>query len=271
MFAKFADDNSISDSVAFLENCELDNCSHVFHAQSRMMAFDVDERAAEGMVIGESVVSITAGMSQENKQIVQDTLMFARLAANAAEKNAIADGKDSDRAWYDMYTKVLGRCGWVTQGNGNTQYQLKHSSFTMEQVALDIIDTVIKASILTGPTKILMLNAAKETVAKLKGGDKPLRLFESSSKRHSGAKFAIASSAELKNGDVVMSMGTVRFETRLNVTNVLLTEWSSSQVDIKSSEDHVNLNHDHYNNRAREVVERRLAKETLSALENIEF
>lgn len=263
MFNEFADNKTIRESLEFLENCELGSCDHSFHPQSRLMAFDVDEKDPEALIINDTIASIAAGMSKENKQIVKDTLLFATLAANAADPTGGA-------AWYRQHKAVLNFCGWGNQQWAVRDYQSRHSRFTMDQVALEILGSAITAAALPGPTSLLLLKVAKDTVTALQRNEKPLRLFESSSNQSSGAKFAIASSAESLDGDVVMAMGAVSFKTRLDVTNVLFWDWIGSSVDIMAAEDHVFMNRRHYED-VRHVVEGKLTASARKFLENIEF
>lgn len=265
MFNEFADEKSISESLEFLANCDVENCDHNFHAHSRMMAFDVDEKDPEGLVVGDTMTAIAAGMSQANKNIVKDTLLLATMAADSKfsrERNG--------PAWYAEYTRVLAACGWWTPGWGRNRHQILHSRFTMDQVALEILGSAIAAAGLPGPTQLLMLKVAKDTVDALRRSDKPLRLFESYANRNSGAKFAIASSAESSDGEVVMALGTVSFSSQLNVTNVLFWEWSSSSVDTRAAHDVVNLNRRQYE-RARHIIEEKLDQMPFKALANLDF
>lgn len=253
----------IKESVEFIEQCELGDCDHALHRQNRLAKFDVDEANPEAVVADNTVIAITAGMTKDNKRIVKDTMLFASLVANKAHPNGGV-------AWYERYLNVLSYCGWFPQSSGLSDYRLTHSSFTLDQVALKILESALVAAALPGPAKLLMLKVAKDTIDALREKDKPLRLFNQSSKTHPGAKFAIAAAAESSDGEVVVAMGALDFNTRLNVTQVLFTEWSSSSVHIKRAENHMILAQDHYE-RVRDVVEKKLTGGARQALEEFEI
>lgn len=247
----------------FIEGCELGDCDHAAHAMRSVAGFDVDEMNPEALVAGDTIVSIVAGMNKRNKQAVKDTLLFASLVAN---KSFPAGGVN----WYKKLTEVLAYCGWVSQLSGLTDYSVGNTRFTMEQAALKILESAILAAALPGPTSVLLLKVAKDTIDALQESEKPLRVFENSSKTHSGAKFAIASTAQSKDGEVVMAMGALDFSTNLNVTNVLFWEWSSSSVRIKRAENHLTLNHVQFE-RVKDLVEGKLTESARQALEEFEI
>lgn len=251
-------ETTVKESLEFIEECDLGNCDHASHMMSRMGEFEIDEKNAEAVVAGDTLVSIAAGMSKENKQIVKDTLLFATLAANKRFP-------DGGTRWYATFTAALNSCGWPVRSRGMSDYRVGNARFTMDQLALKILESAILATAVPGPGKVMLLKVAKDTVDALQKTDGPLRLFEQSSKTHSGAKFAIASTAESRDGEVAMAMGAIDFSARLNVTSVLFFEWSSSAVSIKRAENHMILNQEHYQ-RVRAVVEGELAK---SAIRNI--
>ena len=226
-------------------------------------AFDVDEKAPTAQVIGNTIVSIVAGMSEDNKKIINDILLFATLASNkAAPQGGIS--------WYQKYIQVLTSCGLYSQSSGWADYSFKHKSFTMDQVALEILKSAIQAAVLPGATAVLMLKVAKDTIDALQRNDAPLRLFERESKTHDGAKFAIATAAESSDGSVAIAMGSVDFSTSLGVTNVLFWEWSNTSVRIQRGENVLTLNHGQYA-RVRKAVEAKLDGFADKSIESFEI
>lgn len=233
---------SVEESRLAISECELSNCDHGSHSLGLMQSLkslEVDEKNREAAVANDVVVSIVAGMSKQNKQIVKDTILFSSLVAN----KRFPDGGVS---WYNEFRSMMSYCGWVQQTRDMSNYKTGNSSFTMEQEGIKILASAISAMALPTKTAELMLKVAKDTLQVLQGSEKPLRLFESSSKTHDGAKFAIASSVESPDGEVLIGLGALDFTTSLNVTNVLFWEWNSSSVAIKSAEGHMFLNHRHF-------------------------
>jgi hypothetical protein len=254
---------SIKESKEFIESCDLSACDHAGHVSRRLAAFDVDPKEQEGFVAGDVVVAITAGMSKKNKQIMKDTMLYATLAANSKFPQGGVD-------WYRLYTKVLSYCGWFSQSSGFSDYRTSNGRFTMDQVALQILESAIVSAALPVSASMMLLKVAKDTVQALQENDEPLRLFESKSKTHTGAKFAIASAAESGDGELVVAMAALDFNTQLDVTNVLFWEWSNSSVRIKRAENHLTLNHGHYE-RVKSGIEAQLADKALQALMEFEI
>lgn len=233
---------SIEESRLAISECELANCDHGSHSLSMMQSLkslEVDEKNREAVVANDVVVSIVAGMSRENKQILKDTVLLSSLVAN---KRFPGGGV----SWYNEFRSMMSYCGWVSQTRDMSNYKTDNSSFTMEQEGIRILASAITAMAVPTKTAELMLKVAKDTLEVLQGSEKPLRLFESSSKTHDGAKFAIASSVESPDGEVLIGLGAVDFTTSLKVTNVLFWEWNSSSVAIKRAEGHMFLNHRHF-------------------------
>ena len=256
-------ESRVAQSLKFIESCELGGCDHSSHPGSSAAAFDVDEKNPGALVIGNTIVSIVAGMSSDNKKIINDILLLATLAANkAAPQGGIA--------WYEKYQQVLTSCGLYSQSSGWSDYSFSNKRFTMDQVALEILQSALLAAALPGPTAVLMLKVAKDTVTALQRKDAPLRLFERESKTHNGAKFTIATVAESTDGSVAMAMGSVAFSSSLSVTDVLFWEWSNTGVRIQRAENVLTLNHAQYA-RVRKAVEAKLGDSAQQKIEEIEI
>lgn len=256
-------ENRVARSLDFIEGCDLGECDHTSHAVMRAAAFDVDEKNPTAQVIGNTIVSVVAGMSVSNKKIINDILLFATLASNKA-------APQGGNAWYQKYMQVLTSCGLYSQSSGWSDYSFSNKRFTMDQVALEILQSAILAAALPGATAVLMLKVAKDTITALQRNDAPLRLFERESKTHDGAKFAIAAVAESADGAVAMAMGSVDFKASQSVTDVLFWEWSNTTVRIQRGENVLTLNHDQYEH-VRKAVEAKLGASAMKNIEEIEI
>ena len=249
MLNELAKDTRIQSKREMLQRCDL-NCDHTSHPSSRIGTFDVDQAKPEAMVSNDTILSIVAGMSRENKVIVRRTIQFCSLVASS-------ENPRGGVAWFERYEELMKLCGWVSPEWSTSDYRTRNTRFSMDKVALDILQSSIIAAALPGPAAAAFLKVAGDTVNALKADDKPLRLFEQSSKTPGGAKFAIAASAQSAEGDVVMAMGAIEMRTSLNITNVLFWEWSSSEVVVKRAENVMELLHDSYED-VRDIVESKL-------------
>jgi len=250
MFNNHEVESRIKDDNDFIANCDLPDCDHLSHIAPRLGGFNIDEKNAEAVVAGNTIVAIAAGMSKYNKGIIKDSVLFATIAA---EKRFPQDGV----ARYGHFIRVLLGCGWFSQASGMSDYRSSHRRFSMDQAALDVLKSAIVAAAVPGPTALLLMKIAKEAVEALQSDEAKRELFDGKSRNHSGASFAMASSAESADGEVVMAMGALDFTTSLRVTDVLFWEWSSSALHIKRAQNHLSLNQAQYE-RVRRTVERKL-------------
>ncbi|WP_426119149.1 hypothetical protein [Pseudomonas sp. DSP3-2-2] len=225
-------ESRISESRAFIDSCELGSCKHTALMRD-------DEKSAQALVINDTIVSLVAGMSAANKAVVKDCMLFASL-------NADKTFPEGGVQWFNQYKTVMAYCGWTSQSAELSDYKSANSRFTMEQEGLKILSSAITAMALPGPTSLLLLKVAKDAVEVLQSSEKPLRLFENSSKTAKGAKFVIGSAVESQDNELAMALGAMDFATSINVTNVLFWEWNSASVSIKRAENHLILNQRHF-------------------------
>ncbi|WP_050507952.1 hypothetical protein [Pseudomonas syringae] len=249
MLSELVKESRVQSRRELLGSCDL-SCDNTPRPSSRIGSFSIDEAKPEAMVSNDTILSIVAGMSRENKVIVRRTIQFCSLVASS-------DHPRGGVAWFKRYEELMALCGWVSPEWSTTDYRASNTHLTMEKVALDILKSTIIAAALPGPAAAVLLKIAGDTVDALKGDDKPLRLFEQSSKTPNGAKFAIAASAQSPEGDVVMAMGAVNVRTSLNITNVLFWEWSRSEVAIQRAENVMELFPESYED-VRDIVESKL-------------
>ncbi|MCS3472808.1 hypothetical protein M2401_006574 [Pseudomonas sp. JUb42] len=227
-----------------------------------LKTFDVDEKNPEGAVANDVVISIVSGMSKKNKQIVKDTVL---LSSMGARKKFPAGGI----ATYNEFIRRMSLCGWTFQHSAMSTYTTESSRFTMEQEGLKILASAVSAMALPGPTSALMLKVAKDTIDVLRANDKPLRLFESSSKTKDGVGLSIASAVE-SDGEVLMAVGAIDLATSLDVTNVLFWEWNSSSVSVNRGECQMFLNHRHFES-VQSEIEKVLTEAARKALMDFEI
>ncbi|HEX8595474.1 MAG TPA: hypothetical protein VF682_19695 [Pseudomonas sp.] len=243
MYKKF----NVEESRAAIANCDLGVCPAVDHVDGLMRSSSpsvVTEKDPEAVVAGSTIVSIVAGMSEENRQAVKDSVLLATLAADKKYKNSNDDAVE----WYGEFIAFLKHCGWLPQVSAFSDYRANTTHFTMEQEGLKILASAIAAMALPNPTTgEVLLKVAQDAIAVLQASEGPLELFERSSKSKKGAKFAIASAVQSADGELVTAMGAVNFTASHDVTNVLFWEWENTAVRIKQVENHMLFNMRQYN------------------------
>jgi hypothetical protein len=100
----------------------------------------------------------------------------------------------------------------------------------------------------------------------LKNEDKPLELFQRSTRPWDDVSFAIVAGVETADGDVILAMAVVTIDVNVAETNVLFWDFSSSSVKIERGEDVKQLNHRQWR-RAERFVDEYLMNETETAFE----
>jgi hypothetical protein len=245
-------ENRVAASRAFIQSCDLGDSLPAEYMKRSAMELteeprkEVDEQSTEAFVANDTIVSIVGGVSKKNRQIVKDCML---LASKAAARKYPEGGVE----WFGFYTKVLSDLGWTPHSSSFSDYKASNSSFTMSQEGLTILQSAIAAAALPGPASVLMLSVAKEAITTLQASDKPLQLFNTSSKKHNGAKFAMGSVVEDEKNGLVVAMGVVDFNSSLNETNVLFWTWNSSSVSVKRAENYLTFNERHFASVADEV------------------
>ncbi|WP_241898510.1 hypothetical protein, partial [Pseudomonas syringae] len=228
---------STTDNLDYLAACELADCSAPLaayaaarNAPSRLVGGDATDAAgATAAVVAGGLIAFAEGVSRMNKNDVLDSFLFATLAANKAFK-----AETQVDQWYDKFNEVLSNLGWLPTNWKDSRYSAAQQRFTMDEVGLEILGSVIAAAALPGPASLLMLEVAADAVAALSVKKEPLRLFESQTKTHRGGSFRIASCIESADGYVVLSMAAVSFQADSEVTNVLF--WGVSRTLASASD-----------------------------------
>lgn len=259
---------TIAERSAFINNCQLANCTHSMIEHVSAMDDPVpglQDEPSQGAVVAGNLLAFAEGVSRQNKEDVMDTFLFATLSANKD-----FNPETQSREWYEHFNRVLSTLGWLSTNWRYSRYYSTHRRFSMEQAGLEIISSAIAAAALPGPASIAMLKVAGDAVAALKAQDEPLRLFERQTKTHRGANFRIGACAESNDGTVSMAMGAVNFATSSAVTNVLFWEWNSAEVSAFRGENHLVFNTRVYA-RLREQIQQRLSKSASAAIEEFDI
>jgi hypothetical protein len=255
---------------AFIADCALASCTHslaehisAMQAPARLVTAPVDE--AQGAVVSGSLLAFAEGVSRQNKEDVMDSFLFSTLVANKA-----FNPETESPQWYGKFNTVLAALGWFSSSWSYARYRSTHQRFTMDQVGLEILASIVAAASLPGPASVAMLKVAGDAVKALQAQEQPLRLFERQTKMHKGAHSRVGACAQSEDGTVNVAMGAVNFLAASTVTDVLFWEWSSSEVAVYRGEDCLALNTRLYAGH-RDLVKQRLGDNAKSAIEEFDI
>ncbi|WP_273224156.1 hypothetical protein [Pseudomonas sp.] len=222
-------------------------------------AKNVDSTQDSAFVAGNSVVSFVGGLEPQLKQDVMDSVLFAQLAADKEFPN-----KDTHRVErYNRYNQILAYCGWTKSSESMDKVTGLKQKFTMDQVALEIIASVV------GPNKAL-LEIVALVFGALAKNPKALSLFENQAKGRDAANFQILPCIATSDGEVIMIRTCMQFSSSKPVTKVLFWEWSSSDVNLYSVAINTQLNRRQYGV-VRNVIMEKLGTSGKKFIENIDI
>ena len=270
----------LADCKHYIAECELDDNSHALtqpvSVLSRMAApasltattatgyLDIPD-GPQAAVVGSSLLAFTDSVTQQNREDIMDSFLFATLVANKA-----FNPETQNQLWYGKFNEVLKHSGWLSTGWSYTRYNAKAVSFTMDQVGLEILGSAVAAAALPGPGSAAALKVAGDAIVALKARDKPLRLFDNQSTTHNGANFRIGTCVESLNGSIAVAMGSVSFTSGSRSTTVLFWEHQSSHVSIFRAEDQLNLNSNIYS-AVRQQIRNKLTGNAQALIEEFEI
>jgi hypothetical protein len=177
------------------------------------------EKKHSAAVLEDSLVSFTSGLSDQNRDDVMQSLLLMQLGAN--HKYSKMEEREQ---WYKFYYDGLSNLGWLTSGSAYQSYAPTNQSFTMDEVALEIIAAVGGQSFA------------------LEKSDNALRLFENSNQSEEVSSFKMLPCIQTERGDVSMVLNFMRFTKTVKTTRVLFWKFSSSNVRIFRDASKIQLN-----------------------------
>lgn len=189
-------------------------------------------------IAGHSVVSFVSGLDQQNREDVLNSTLLMQLAATKK-----FDKVGQRQQWFRFYTEGLGKLGWTVASSAIEAYVPKQQSFTMDEVALEIIDSVAAGSGFAA--------TAKKAFDALKEQPQALAVFESQNS-HMGM-FEILPCAQTAEGNVSMVLNCMQFETNSLRHKVLFFTYQQRAIAIYRSAQLAVLNTGVYS-QAREAV-----------------
>ena len=211
------------------------------------------------VVIGNNVLSFVAGLDPQLKQDVKDSVLLAQLAA--AKKYPNKDTHHVER--YHLFSDVMTACGWTTTNDSIHKVTDLQQKFTMDQVALEIIASVV------GPNKAI-LEIVGIVFGALAKTPKALSLFENAAKGIDSGNFQILPCFPTVDDEVIMIKTGMQFSSAKRVSKVLFWEWSSNEVNLYAAASSVTLNRKLYAG-LRDKVAEKLGTSAMGKVENIDI
>ena len=222
------------------------------------MTTDVEDEDPSAKVAGSSVLSFVAGLTGQQKEDVQDSILLAQLVANYEYPDQNANRK----AWFLRYNEILSYCGWTTTGDSMKQVGNVNQEFTMDQAALGIISAAVGAA--GKPILDIVLTAFDGLI----NAPAALHLFEASSKNENSGSFQVLPCIATDDGEVMMIRSCLQFTSKETVKKILFWKWSSSSVSLFAAANSVTLNQRVFNEVRAAVIEK-IGRSAIDKISNI--
>ena len=184
---------------------------------------DLDLDSLQAVVDGKSLLSFVDRLSGQQKEDVFISILLAQRAANFRYNSS-----DEVERWYGKFTEVLGKIGWLKEGEGFKRISESKNEFLMDKQALKAIESIASEGGLDLVKGILTaLNEASNA--------QQLELFEAHSTSGSFGNFQLGNADVTENGDVVLFFGSFYFRTAAERRRFLFFSWKSKDVEFWAS------------------------------------
>ncbi len=194
-----------------------------------------------------SLISFVAGLSDQVRQDVLDSTLFAQFAANTEY-----DRGTQANQWYYTYLSTLGSIAWTVQGFDFHQYNVSSGRFMLDAVVLDIV----KAAFATDEYEIV--NSSIDALKKLKGDDDRIQLLGHSAVKQDAGNFQVGAVTETDGAVALHALGAY-FVSPDSDTDFLFTLYEGSSTQIFTGVQSMTLNEALYAN-YRNAVSNRLGE-----------
>lgn len=200
-------------------------------------------------VVSGSVAAFDGSLSKEQIGDVQDSLLFAQLAANAKYNR-----ENETNQWYNVYTDILQDLGWIIQGFTFKKVDVGASSFKIDKVALKAL-----ADIVTG-NGLNILKSTMDALSQLDEGSDQLTVLETNSSLGQNGTFQI-SSIELDQASMspVIYMGAYYYKASKKQKKFLFVTWNRKIINFFAGVQSMTLNQSIFDT-MRNSVKKRLEK-----------
>jgi hypothetical protein len=224
---------SAVERIAFIEESSKLMLGAVPRARSASISISsnaqlpIDKDELNAAIMGTGIVGFDPSMTKRSKRIVKNTYMYADLKALLA-----FPGENQKEQRYNSFTTSMRAMGWTFFSSPFSRYTSSSKTLTMDNVALDLIHTVVAGAVGGVAGKALLGKAADAALKALKTEPEALKLFEDNAKKASGGNFAMTTCKQDDDGDITMAAAAIQYSCAARPTKVLFWEWATSEVEI---------------------------------------
>ncbi|XP_022778787.1 uncharacterized protein LOC111320379 [Stylophora pistillata] len=213
--------------------------------------------SSQGKVVAGSLASFTHNLSGQQLEDVQNSTLFAQLAATKKYPK-----KEQATDWYEFYGYVLGKLGWILQGFSFDEYKSSADSFKLSEVTLELLSAMI------GEDKQLV-SVVKDTLDSLKKSPEGLTLFNKNSTSSNNGRFQILP-CTVTNGQVSLAFIGAYFKANKVSSDYFFFSYNFQEIQLHKSTQVFTLNEDVYM-QVRQGVINRLGKRAKDFVHNLDI
>lgn len=217
-----------------------------------------------GLIVGSAMHGCIDGLSVDNKYAVVNSQLLAERAANAK-----FDSEAQPKEWFKFYLRVLGICGWTTQGSEFTTYTAQERTETLDRVSLSILRS------LGGLNSGRFCRVVERTYGALRTHTNASNRFHQKATQSGTAKFRILPCMQTQDGNVVMVLTSMQASSKTQSTSISklpghFWELNCEQTDLRYAAAECMLNTQVYNS-AKAQIEQKLAGNTASLIDALDL
>ncbi|PDO89828.1 hypothetical protein [Kosakonia sacchari] len=228
------------------------------HGQSKRKTMLTDNKVSAQVNAG-SLISFTERLDGQNKQDVQNSTLFAQLAA---DKHCNRYTAPMD--WYRFYVNVLGQIGWNQPAFAFDTYTSGASTVKLDEAVLGIIAQIATVG------EVALVAAAMKALSSLSDTSKQMLIWDAKSNSENTGNIQIFPADLLPNGDVVMMLDGMQFDAKRSEGRFLWVTWQSTSIKIQRAANKFVLNEGVYKG-VRQAVIDKLGDRAIDMIANIEI
>lgn len=192
----------------------------------------LDQGLSQALVVGSTVVSFVAGVTEEARADIINGSLLAQLAAKKKAPNP-----DDIQAWYEAYFDTLSHLGWVIQEKGFAEYKEKGENFEAHEAVIKL------AGVLLGPgaTALAVVTATLEAMKAASTGPW-LTVFKRESQSARAARFQVTLVEPGAQNEFMVALMAFDLRAKTALTQVLFFRHRKSQATLRHASSRVTIN-----------------------------
>lgn len=221
---------------------------------------EVDPNKPSANVVASSTVSFVAGVSKQHREDVLNSTLLADLAASKKFNR-----EDDIENWYQFYGTVLENVGWVVSDFNFDRFQASGSTFTVDKVVLDLIQSIATED------EISVITSTINALKALDDGDGRLVLYETQTHSDNKGNFRANAVSESDSDHIaVMKIGAYHFSCQDRVTRILWFSFPNSRTEFYQGAQTVNLDDGVYA-QVRQAIKAKLGNNAVDFVKDLDI